>query len=327
MAQHYSVNEAAAAIIEREILPHPQRLNIEVHTLKNGAVVLDMGIQCKGGFLAGKLFSEIGMGGLGETSYHMLPLGEYLVPGLRVFTEDPGVCEMSSYIARTLVPWKGRTQVVSGPVRAILGSDDFAQAVSYRDPDPRKAVAGVQTEDMPDEELAELIGKACGIAPERLYIMAARTGCMTGAVQISARNVEQSMPTLYDRGLPMEVVLEGNATSPIVSVPDDELTAYGRVNDCLIYGQETNLYVRCDDDVLDRMLEDIPFSKNTDIYGTPFQELFARCGNSWANVPRDWDAPCRINFFNVDSGRSCSVGQIGTQPLIAAFLGNGGYVE
>ena len=323
---HYSVNEAAAALIEKEILPQPQRLNVEVHQLKNGAVVLDMGIHCKGGFVAGKLFSEIGMGGLGQTSFHMLPLGEYLVPGLRVFTEDPGVCEMSSYIARTQVNWRGRVQVVSGPVRAILGSDDFAQAVSYRDPNPRKAVAGVQTEDLPDEELAQLIGEACGIDPGRLYIMAARTGCMTGAVQISARNVEQSMPTLYDRGLPMEVVLEGNATSPIVSVPDDELVAYGRVNDCLIYGQETNLYIDCDEQVLEKMLPDIPFSKNTEIYGTPFQELFARCQNSWANVPRDWDAPCRINFFNVASGKSCSVGQIGTQVLIASFLGEGGYV-
>jgi methenyltetrahydromethanopterin cyclohydrolase len=63
----------------------------------------------------------------------------------------------------------------------------------------------------------------------------------------------------------MDQILEGNATTPIICVTDDETIAYGRVNDCLIYGQETNLYVRCDDGDITAMLDDIPFSKNTDI--------------------------------------------------------------
>ncbi len=100
--------------------------------------------------------------------------------------------------------------------------------------------------------------------------------------------------------------------------------AYGRVNDCLIYGQETNLTVRCKDDEITQMLKDIPFSKNKDIYGIPFQELFARCGNNWAFVPRAWDAPCKINFFNVTTGNAYSTGEIGYAPLEKAFLGDGG---
>ena len=52
--EHWSVNEAAADLIEREILPAADRLNIGVISLSNGATVLDMGINCKGGFRAGK---------------------------------------------------------------------------------------------------------------------------------------------------------------------------------------------------------------------------------------------------------------------------------
>lgn len=322
--EHWSVNEAAAAIIEREILPKADRLNITVVTLKNRATVLDMGIRAKGGFRAGKYFAEVGMGGLGKLSYGMIQLEHYLVPGLRVFTENPGVCEMASYVAATKVLWKQKQQVISGPVRAILGSDLFARSVEYRDPNPRKAVAGVQTTELPDEELAEHIASACGTTPDRLYIMAARTGCMTGAVQVCARNVEQSMPTVYDRGFSMDQIIEGNATTPLVSIVDDEAIAYGRVNDCLIYGQETNLTVRCNDGEITRMLADIPFSKNEDIYGTPFQELFARSGNNWATVPRDWDAPCKINFYNIATAQSYSTGKLGYAPLEKAFLGNGG---
>lgn len=325
--EHWSVNEAAAELLEREVLPNAEKLNIQVHRLRNGAVVLDMGIHAKGGFRAGKYFAEVGMGGLGRLRFTMLPLEHYMVPGLQISTENPSVCEMASYVAATRVRWRGDLQVVSGPVRSILGSDAFAQAVTYRDPAPRKAVAGVQTTILPDEELAESIGQVCGIAPERLYIMAARTGCITGAVQVCARNVEQAMPTVYDRGFSMEQIIEGNAVTPLVSVVDDEAIAYGRVNDCLIYGQETNLTVRCRDEEITTMLADIPFSKNTDIYGTPFQELFDRCGNNWAYVPRDWDAPCKINFYNEVTGHSYETGHIGYAAVETAFLGNGGRVK
>ena len=84
----------------------------------------------------------------------------------------------------------------------------------------------------------------------------------------------------------------------------------------------------CEDEDITRMLADIPFSKNgPDVYGVPFQELFDRCGNNWANVPRDWDAPCRINFFNRRTGHAYTTGKIGYQTLEAAFIGNGGKVE
>ena len=87
--KHWSVNEAAADILEREVIPKADRLNIGVTHLKNGATVLDMGIHCKGGFRAGKYFAEVGMGGLGRLSFAMIPLKNYTVPGLRVFTENP----------------------------------------------------------------------------------------------------------------------------------------------------------------------------------------------------------------------------------------------
>lgn len=325
--EHWSVNTAAAERIEREVLPNAEKLNIDIVRLSDGATVLDMGVRAKGGFRAGRYFAELGMGGLGRLSYVMLPLGGELVPGLQIITECPAVCEMASYVAATTVSWHGHPQVISGPARSILGSDHFAQAVGYRDPNPAKAVAGVQTTEMPDEELTGAICSACGTTPDRLYLMAARTGCMTGAVQVCARNVEQTLPTLYDRGYAMDQILEGNATTPIICVTDDETIAYGRVNDCLIYGQETNLYVRCDDGDITAMLDDIPFSKNTDIYGTPFQELFARCSNNWAYVPRDWDAPCKINFFNVTTGSVYATGRIGTATLERGFWGEGGILK
>ena len=40
----YSLNERACRIIEENILPHLDALGVQVHVLKNGATVLDMGV-------------------------------------------------------------------------------------------------------------------------------------------------------------------------------------------------------------------------------------------------------------------------------------------
>lgn len=325
--EHWSVNEAAAAIVENEVIPLADRLNIEIHRLNNGATVIDMGIKAKGGFRAGKYFAEIGMGGLGKLRYMMMKSKDLLLPGLQCTTENPDICELSSYCAATLVKWKESSQVVSGPIRAIRRSDHFSEKVPYTDPHPQKAVCGVQTTEMPDEELTDNIAGVCGISADRIYIMAARTGCMTGAVQVCARNVEQSLPTVADRGFDMSQILEGNATTPLICVVDDEDIALGRVNDCLIYGQETNLTVSCEDGAIENMLEDIPFSKNTAVYGIPFQKLFESCDRNWKNCPREWDAPCRINFFNVNTGRMFCTGRVNKEILKEGFLGAGGYVR
>ena len=56
------------------------------------------------------------------------------------------------------------------------------------------------------------------------------------------------------------------------------------------------------------------------------QQLFDRCGNNWAYVPRDWDAPCKINFFNITTGNSYSTGRLNDETLEKAFLGDGGKI-
>ncbi len=327
MPNHYSVNNAAADIIEKIVLPQADALDIGVVKLKNGATVLDFGVHSKAGFRAGKYFTEICMGGLGKLTYGSMRLKEHLVPTVRVFTKAPSICVMASHAAYWKVPYRGGRVVISGPVRSVRQQDEFSAAVDYRDDSPRAAVGCIQTEELPDEELLELISEGCGIPCDRLYLLAARTGCVSGAVQVCARNVEQTVPTLFDRGFPMEYIVEGSATTPVVSVVDDEQIAYGRVNDCLIYGQEANIYVRCADEEITRMLPDIPFSKNDDtVYGVPFFDLFKQCGRSWANVPRDWDAPCKVNLINIKTGSVFAAGHLGIDVLERSFMGEGGVV-
>jgi methenyltetrahydromethanopterin cyclohydrolase len=322
-AGRFSLNNNARELLEKKVIPNAEKLRIGIREISNGATVIDMGVRYPGGFLAGKYFTEACLGGMGRLSMGKMRLAPHLVPSVKINVSMPEISEMASHVAALRIPWKGKTAVLSGPGRSIRGADHFASAVSYRDRETDCAVFCIQTEDLPDEELTGLIAEETGIKPEGIYIIAARTGCIVGAIQVCARNVEQVLPTLHDRGFPMEFIVEANGITPLISITDDEKTAWGRVNDCLIYGQETNLYVRCDDAAITSMLADIPFSKNKDIYGTPFYDLFEQCQWQWANVPRDWDAPCKVNFINMKSGNIFSTGHIGYETLERSFMGNG----
>ncbi len=316
-----SVNKNAEEIILNKVLPYASELGVGIYILKNGATVLDMGIGHTGSWRAGKYFTEIGLGGFGQLTFGKMKLNSFFVPTVRVKVTCPVMAEMAAHVAYWKIPYKDGVVVISGPIRAIRGADIFARAVDYRDMASDTGVACIQTTVLPDEELTGIIAEQAGIRPERLYILAANTGSIVGAIQVCARNVEQTLPTLFDRGFPLNTVVQAEGVSPVVSVVDDEETAYGRVNDCLIYGQETNIYARCEDIEITRILKDIPFSKNTDIYGIEFQRLFAQCGRSWANVPRDWDAPCKVNFYNLKTGKTFTTGKIGYEVLERSFLG------
>lgn len=316
-----SLNNNAAQIIETMVIPQAEELNIGVIRLQNGATVLDMGVNYPGGWLAGKYFTEIGLGGLGVLTFNKMKINEYWVPAVKIHVDRPAVAEMSSHVALWRIVHEGKNISISGPIRSVTGMDYCARAVAYRDKRAQKVVAMIQTTELPTAELTTYIAEEVGFRPQDLYVVVAKTGTLVGAIQVCARNVEQTLPTLFDRGFKMEDIIQANGITPVVSVVDDEMIAYGRVNDCLIYGQESNVYVRCEDQEIEKILAQIPFAKNDQIFGMQFQDIFARCNNDWALVPRDWDAPCKVNIFNLQTGRSFSAGQINRAVLEKSFLG------
>ncbi|MGI9861457.1 methenyltetrahydromethanopterin cyclohydrolase [Moorella naiadis] len=316
-----SLNNIAAQILAAEVLPQAESLGIGVTRLANGATVVDMGIEYPGSWTAAKYFVEIGLGGLGQLAFSTYRLDGFLTPAVRITVTYPLIAEMASHVAYWKLNHQGKNVVISGPIRSIRAPDIFARATAYRDLYATKAVACIQTTEIPGEGLAELIAGEIDILPDSIYILAAKTASIVGAVQVCARNVEQTLPTLYDRGFDIAKIVQAEGLTPVVSIVDDEEVAYGHVNDCLIYGQESNIYVRCRDEELTRILTDIPFVKNSDIYGTSFQELFQRCQNDWALVPRDWDAPCQVNLINLATGSIFSTGTPHLGILTSDFLG------
>ena len=80
----FSINQQAVKIVKEKILPFVEQLNCRVVHLKNGATVVDMGVEAPGGFQAGKLMVEATIGGMGHIDFGQFHLGEFHFPSIDV---------------------------------------------------------------------------------------------------------------------------------------------------------------------------------------------------------------------------------------------------
>ena len=123
----FSVNQKAVRIVKEKIIPNAEMLQCEVHQLKNGATVIDMGIHARGGYLAGKLFVEATIGDMGHVDFGRFTLGEIDLPSIDVYIDLPQTATLSSQFSGwelgegfekgSIIP------IGSGPARAIAKID------------------------------------------------------------------------------------------------------------------------------------------------------------------------------------------------------------
>lgn len=321
----YSLNAAALEMIEKVIIPKQEALGIEIYQQKNGVHILDFGINTDPGWIAGKYFTELSLGGLGELKYTKLKIGEYYMPAVEIIVDYPVIAELSSHDAFWYLGYAGAKQSFSGPVRAKI-QDAYAKKAPYEDLKAEKVLAFCQISHVPCEEWTSQLAADAGVAPENFYLVVARTGTLVGAIHIAARNVEQTIPTLVDKGFDLSTIVYASGITPVIASVEDETEAYGVVNDNLLYGQETNIYCRCADVDIIKHLDNLCLNQpgNKDVYGMPFKDIFASCDNEWCNVPRPWDAPSKVNFFNLSTGRTFTAGKHHEGVLVQGFLGKKG---
>src|SRR5436309_13604539 len=111
------MNERAWALADR-VVERAADLRIAVHTLANGARVVDAGAHVPGGFAAGLALAELCMGGLGHVAIAPLTIGHEAWPGVHVWTDHPAESCMASQYAGWAINPEGFFAMGSGPLRA-----------------------------------------------------------------------------------------------------------------------------------------------------------------------------------------------------------------
>lgn len=316
-----SVNREAMKVV-REILANADALGSGVEVLSNGATVIDMGLEHPGGWRAARLYTLVSIAGLGEVSYEPFVLGEKTLSAVRVMIDHPVEACVASQIAgwRLEEPGKEHAAILAGPGRALnrVNPDHYLEWVEYRD-EHHESVVAIQTSEPVPPSLAETIASSCRVSPNDLYILIAPNRSLVCAVQVAARIVEQTIHRMAEEEFDVELVRHATGFGVIPPLVDDDLISMGRINDSLLYGGISTMYVDSDDKTCAKLATRI-VSEASEAYGRPFVEIYEDADRDFYNIPIDLHSPAEVHINNLATGNTFSAGQINYEILAQSFF-------
>jgi methenyltetrahydromethanopterin cyclohydrolase len=292
---------------------------VKVERTASGTTVVDAGINAKGGFEAGKIITEICMGGCGKARITNRKYGELELPAIFVYTDHPTISTLGSQFAGWQIKEEDYFAIGSGPARALaLKPKEIYEQIGYRD-DFEKAVVVLETDKRPPEKLIDRLAKDCNVKKENLAIILTPTASLAGSTQVSGRMVETGIHKLNKLGLNPKTILYAWGCAPISPIHPKFAQAMARTNDAILYGGTTYYMVDYEnEEELKRILENAP-SKASKDYGRPFMEIFKKAEYNFYKIDPNLFAPAVVIVNNVRSGRTFKVGEINSEILLKSL--------
>jgi len=98
MESKVSVNDLSLKLI-RVLCENPEVYSVDVYRSHLDATVIDAGITAKGGYLAGKIITEICLGGLGKTKIQFIQYNDIYFPSIIIYSDHPSISTLGSQLA------------------------------------------------------------------------------------------------------------------------------------------------------------------------------------------------------------------------------------
>ncbi len=313
-----SVNKKGLEIF-REFMKNsvPFAVNVEKHPL--GAVIIDAGIKALGGYAAGKIITEICLGGFGAASIMSHTYGDLSLPTVHVETDYPAISTLGSQFAGWRVKVDKYFAMASGPARALaLKPKELYEKIGYKDKS-ENAVIVLEADAPPTPEALKYMAEECEVKVRNLSVVVAPTQCQSGSVQIAGRIVETGIHKLTEIGFDPKRILYGSGYAPIAPIHPKSTRAMGRTNDSLLYGGVTFYNVDYEDDEkLKEMVVKVPSSTSRN-YGKPFYDTFKEAEFDFFKIDPGLFAPAVITVNNVRTGSTFTAGYINPDLLKKSF--------
>jgi len=315
------MNDRAWALADR-CIARAAELRVGVHTLSNGARVIDAGIDAPGGLGAGLAIAELCMGGLGRVEPASLTIGSDAWPGLQVWTDHPAEACMASQYAGWAIDPEGFFAMGSGPLRAQARVErELFGKLRYVE-DASRGVLVLEGRTRPTDAVAEWIAGKARVAAASLTLAIAPTASLAGGVQIAARVLETGLHKMDAIGFDVTRVVGAFGTAPWPPIARSDVRAIGRTNDCILYGGQARYVVRADDAELAALAGRLPASASAD-YGTPFYDIFKRYDNDFYKIDPMLFSPAEVWLTSVTSGRTFHAGRLDPDVLRRSLLEDG----
>ncbi len=304
MNSSLNLNDRAALLAGR-VVERSAELRIKVSDV-GGARVLDFGVDVPGGIAAGVIMARMCMADLAEIQ--LMPAGPAIdVPRIMVHTDHPlQACLMSQYAG-----WKIATDdyfaMGSGPMRVTAGNEELFKEFPAAD-ESHACIGVLEAGSLPSASAVAAIRSGVG-QDKNVMLAVAPTASQAGNLQVVARSVETAMHKLHELNFPVDLVVSGSGVAPLPPVAKNDLEGIGRTNDSILYGTTVNLWVDCDDGVIQEFGPQTP-SESSKSHGQSFLSLFKAANHDFYALDKALFSPAVVIFHNLATGRSFRFGQI-----------------
>jgi methenyltetrahydromethanopterin cyclohydrolase len=302
-----------------KLVESPELYGVAIEKAKSGTAIIDAGIRTRGGFQAGKIITEICMGGLGKTEITCRQYGETELPSIFVYTDHPVIATLGSQYAGWQIQEDDYFAIGSGPARALaLKPREIYEKIGYKD-DFDKAIVILETDKHPPAKLLERFVKDCHVQPENLAVILAPTVSIAGATQVSGRIVETGIHKLSKLGFNVNAILHAWGCAPIPPIHPKFVHAMARTNDAILYGGIAYYTVEYEDeDELKEIVDNAPSNASKD-YGKPFIETFKEAKYDFYKIDPNLFAPAIIIVNNTNTGKIFKRGEVNIEALMKSF--------
>jgi methenyltetrahydromethanopterin cyclohydrolase len=318
MKNPLSVNRLAWRLLE-ELIKSPDLYGVKVERTSKGTTIIDAGIKTRGGFQAGRIITEICMGGLGKAEICSRRYGDMELQSILVYTDHPAIATLGSQYAGWQINEEGCFAIGSGPARALaLKPKGVYEEIHYKD-ESDKAVVVLETQKPPPLKVIDRFSTDCKVTPENVAIILTPTTSMAGATQVSGRIVETGIHKLRTLGIDPRIILHAWGCAPIPPVHSKFAQAMARTNDAILYGGASCYVLEYDnEEKLQEIANEAP-SKASKAYGRPFIEIFKEANYDFYKIDPDLFAPAVVIVNNAKTGSMFASGTINVKALRVSF--------
>ena len=320
-----SVNKLTQPLVQ-ELIDNADKLRLGVQKMDNGCTIIDAGIDVLGGLEAGRIITEICMGGMGTVSISQSTYTNNWPLSINVHASNPVLACLGSQYAGWSLAHEKYYALGSGPARAMASKEKDGVSVpvealytelGYKDSADSTALV-IENDKIPPIEIVDKIAASCGLAAEKLTIIVTPTSSIAGSVQVVGRVLEVAMHKAHELHFPLENIVDGSGSAPICPPHPDFVKAMGRTNDAILFAGLVHLFVKGSDEDAEKLAKELPSSTSKD-YGKPFAEIFKACNYDFFKIDGMLFSPASVIVTAVDSGKSFRAGKLDNTLLDQSF--------
>ena len=320
-----SVNKLTQPLV-KHLIDNADKLRLGVEVLENGCTIVDAGIKVPGGLEAGRIISEICLGGLGTVAlvHSVYPANWPL--SVNVHTSNPVLACLGSQYAGWSLSHEKYYALGSGPARTMAtklkdGQQEPVEALynelDYSDAFDSTALV-IENDAIPPLAIIEKVAEACNVEPAKLTIIVTPTSSLAGGIQVVSRVLEVALHKAHALHFPLENIIDGSGMAPVCPPHPNFVKAMGRTNDAILFAGQVHLFVKGTDEAAEKLANELPSSTSKD-YGKPFADIFKQCDYDFFKIDGMLFSPASVIVTAVESGKTYRAGQLDNALLDQSF--------